>query len=98
MTNKEPQPPLKFVTETVANAKCPMLKTLEKVLLDGAEHDPEFALTITTENGVFEGVKALEFKYEYIAHEAYMEPHYAIVKIITNDGDYYINPSKIVSF
>lgn len=98
MTNTEPQPPLKFITETVKKAKCPMLKTLEKVLLDGAERDPEFALTITTVNGVFEGVKALEFKYEYIANEEYTEAYYAIVKVITNDGDYYINPNKIVSF
>lgn len=86
------------MANTVKKAKGPMLKTLEKVLLDGAERDPEFALTITTVSGVFEGVKALEFNYEYIAQEEYMEAHYAIVKVITDDGDYYINPSQIVSF
>ena len=93
-----PPPSKEFMANTVKKAKCPMLKTLEKVLLDGAERDPEFALTITTVNGVFEGVKALEFKYDYIAHEEYTEAYYAIVKVITNDGDYYINPNKIVSF
>ena len=95
-TNPPPSP--KFQANTVKGAKCPMLKTLEKVLLDGAERDPEFALTITTVNGVFEGVKTLEFKYEYIANEEYKEPYYAIVKVITDDGDYHINPQHIVSF
>lgn len=78
--------------------KSTILRVLEKALLDGAESDPEFALTVVTQCQTFEGVKALEFRDEYIEEDVHSDPHYAIVKIITSDGDYHINPNLIASF
>lgn len=78
--------------------KSTALRVLENALLNGAECDPEFALTVVTKYQTFEGVKAIEFRDEYIEEDVHTDKHYAIVKIITDDGDYHINPNHIVSF
>lgn len=81
--------------------KTAIIKTLEKVLLDGAERDPEFALTVVTKYQTYEGVKALSFDDIYL-HDVSTRDRkiveYAVIKIITDDGDYHINPHHIVSF
>tara|TARA_R100001463_G_scaffold79330_1_gene133808 strand:+ start:85 stop:348 length:264 start_codon:yes stop_codon:yes gene_type:complete len=79
------------------------VRVLEKVLLDGAECDPEFALTVVTQYQVFEGVKAIVFDDDFLMSDEHDIHHYGgayydIIKLITNDGDYHINPQHIVSF
>lgn len=79
------------------------VRVLEKVLLDGAERDPEFALTVVTQYQTFEGVKAIEFHDDFLTTDEseiyhYGGAHYEIIKLITHDGDYHIKPTHIVSF
>lgn len=79
------------------------LRVLENALLNGAERDPEFALTVVTQHQTFEGVKAIEFHDDFLMTDEneiyhYGGAYYEIIKIITNDGDYHINPQHIVSF
>ena len=79
--------------------KCAITLTLEQVLLDGAERDPEFALTVVTKYRTYEGVKALSFDGCYLRYDNVQDTNnYAVIKLITDDGDYHIIPDHIVCF